>query len=236
MTLYQLGPGHCWFVFYTFPYLGIVFVPLTFIYWIVANYYRRTSVETKRLDSLMRSTLYGSLSETLTGLATTRAYKSRAKRVHQESRPRPGSGQSCIYMTIAIQRWLSVRLDFCGNILILGIVLFAAGLRNTVSPSKIGVVLSYTLSITQTFSTMVTQPGEKVGIVGRTGAGKSSLIQGLFRMVELQSGTIEIDGRNIRDMGLDDSLVVHFATTCKSCNVPDPLPYYHAPQHNMLGP
>lgn len=50
------------------------------------------------------------------------------------------------YMTVAIQRWLSVRLDFLGNLLILGIALFAAGFRKTVDPSKIGVVLSYTLS------------------------------------------------------------------------------------------
>jgi ATP-binding cassette subfamily C (CFTR/MRP) protein 1 len=49
------------------------------------------------------------------------------------------------YMTISIQRWLAVRLDFCGNILILGIALFAAGFRHTVSPAKVGVVLSYTL-------------------------------------------------------------------------------------------
>lgn len=52
------------------------------------------------------------------------------------------------YMTIAIQRWLAVRLDFFGNLLILGIALFAAGFRNTVNPSKIGVVLSYSLSST----------------------------------------------------------------------------------------
>ena len=52
------------------------------------------------------------------------------------------------YMTIAIQRWLGVRLDILGNILILGIGLFAAGFRTTVDPSKIGVVLTYTLSST----------------------------------------------------------------------------------------
>lgn len=50
------------------------------------------------------------------------------------------------YMTISIQRWLSVRLDLFGNILIFGIGLFAAGFRTTVNPSKIGVVLSYTLT------------------------------------------------------------------------------------------
>lgn len=49
-------------VFYTFPYLGIIFVPLSILYYATALYYRRTSVETKRLDSLMRSALYASYS------------------------------------------------------------------------------------------------------------------------------------------------------------------------------
>ena len=50
------------------------------------------------------------------------------------------------YMTISIQRWLAVRLDMFGNTLTFGIALFAAGFRHSVNPSKIGVVLTYTLS------------------------------------------------------------------------------------------
>ncbi|XP_027325123.3 multidrug resistance-associated protein 1 isoform X8 [Anas platyrhynchos] len=46
--------------------------------------------------------------------------------------------------------------------------------------------------------------GEKVGIVGRTGAGKSSLTLGLFRINEAAEGEIIIDGINIAKIGLHD--------------------------------
>ncbi|KAF8124850.1 hypothetical protein K438DRAFT_2034116 [Mycena galopus ATCC 62051] len=275
MTLMQLLTtfasvlGTVGLVFYTFPLLGIIFAPMAVAYYLVALYYRRSSVETKRLDSLMRSALYASYTETLTGLSTIRAYREQEPAIKSAEQGLDLENRA-YFMTITLQLWLGLRLDIFGNILIFGIALFAAGFRHTVDPSKIGVVLSYTLSITQVFSQMVSffaqneqnmnsverlityaelpsegvattpedppsswpdrgeiafknvemsyreglplvlkgvtfnvRPGEKVGIVGRTGAGKSSLLQALFRMVELQSGEIDIDGHNIRNVGLD---------------------------------
>ncbi|AEY98471.1 FAGL346Wp [Eremothecium gossypii FDAG1] len=46
--------------------------------------------------------------------------------------------------------------------------------------------------------------GEKIGICGRTGAGKTSVTTALYRLSELESGSIKIDGVDIATLGLHD--------------------------------
>ena len=52
--------------------------------------------------------------------------------------------------------------------------------------------------------TFTIEPNQRVGVVGRTGAGKSSLTLALFRFLQIRSGTVHIDGLNIVDLKLHD--------------------------------
>ncbi|XP_052623209.1 ABC transporter C family member 14 [Lactuca sativa] len=52
--------------------------------------------------------------------------------------------------------------------------------------------------------TLKIEGGQKIGVVGRTGGGKSTLIQVLFRLVEPSGGSIIIDGIDVSTLGLHD--------------------------------
>ena len=49
------------------------------------------------------------------------------------------------------------------------------------------------------------EPGERVGICGRTGGGKSSLLVALFRLEELAAGRVVIDGQDLALLGTKDA-------------------------------
>ena len=70
-------------------------------------------------------------------------------------------------------------------------------------------------------------PKLKTAIVGRTGAGKSSLILALFRIVEYERGAIELDGRELRALGL--------ATARSAFNIipQDPVLHKGSVAHNL---
>ncbi|XP_024888602.1 probable multidrug resistance-associated protein lethal(2)03659, partial [Temnothorax curvispinosus] len=72
------------------------------------------------------------------------------------------------------------------------------------------------------------EPGWKVGVVGRTGAGKSSLISALFRLFnEGLEGEIKIDGRDTSTVGLNE-------LRCKISIIPqEPVLFCESLRYNL---
>ena len=253
------------------PYFLVAMGVVGFLYAHFAMFYRRSSREFKRIDSILRSSLYSHFSESLGGIATIRAY-GESQRFFDENVERMDIENRAYYMTIINQRWLGIRLDSLGALLAFAVAIIVVFSRS-VSAASGGVALSTIIAIQSTFSWMIRQiaevendmvsterimhyanelnqeqphnlegtkppsswpdkgaiefdnvrmryreelpdvlkglsisvgASEKIGVVGRTGAGKSSIMIALFRMSELSGGKISIDGVDVGKIGLND--------------------------------
>ncbi|KAK6201198.1 P-loop containing nucleoside triphosphate hydrolase protein [Scheffersomyces amazonensis] len=258
--------------FSTWQFIFIV-GPIGILYVYYQQYYLKTSRELRRLDSVSRSPIFANFQESLIGVSIIRAY-GQEDRFKFLNETRVDRNMAAYHPAINANRWLAVRLEFLGSIIILG----AAGLSiltlqsGKLTAGLVGLSVSYALQITQSlnwivrmtvevetnivsverimeYSRLVSEapeiiesnrpskewpangeivfknystkyrpeldlvlkdinlnikPREKIGIVGRTGAGKSSITLSLFRIIEAFSGEIDIDSVQTSSIGLAD--------------------------------
>lgn len=113
----------------------------------------------KRLDAILRSHVYAHFGETLTGLMTIRAYGKQAafSRTNEDF---IDLMNRAYFLTIVNQRWLGLRLDFVGYILILVVSILVVTSRFSVNPSISGLVLAYCIQVVSTMGQMTRQFAE----------------------------------------------------------------------------
>ncbi|KAI7753670.1 hypothetical protein M8C21_015812 [Ambrosia artemisiifolia] len=253
----------------------LLILPFWYVYSKVQFYYRATSRELRRLDSVSRSPIYASFSETLDGSSTIRAFKSEDLFLSRFI-DHVTMYQKTSYSEIIASLWLSLRLQFLAAFVVSYIAVMAViGSNghlpvNLGTPGLVGLALSYAapvVSLLGSFLTSFTETekelvsvervlqymdipqeelqgrtisdanwpfegqiefhhvtlrympslppafrdlsftitgGTQVGIVGRTGAGKSSILNALFRLNPICAGHIIVDGINIADISLRD--------------------------------
>ena len=144
---------------YANPIFFAVVIPLAFIYWYVQRIYVKTARQIKRLDSAARSPMYSHFSESLSGISTIRAYQLE-DRFKLENEMKIDFSQKCYQPSLSSNRWLSIRLEILGNMILLFAALFAVLGRDTMDPGVVGLSLSYASSVTMSLNFLIRQSSQ----------------------------------------------------------------------------
>ncbi|XP_062509273.1 ATP-binding cassette sub-family C member 9-like isoform X2 [Corticium candelabrum] len=130
------------------PFFLLAGGPVFIVFYIVQYYFRRSQREIQRTVSVTRSPIYANFSEMLSGLSTIRAYR-RQVDFRRKVRREINDHASAVLSLQTGNRWLGVRLEFLGGIVVLFAALssLSAALSGTIGAGLVGLAVAYSLKI-----------------------------------------------------------------------------------------
>ena len=147
----------------TSPLFLLLLPPLTLAYLYVQRQYRATSRELRRLDSVSRSPIYSTFSETLSGVYTVRAFGA-TQRFLASFAVLLDTNQRVFFLSLGASQWLNIRLQVIG-VVILAFLCFSAILLSTFHSSlpplpfldvgMVGLAIAYALPLTDTLNNLI---------------------------------------------------------------------------------
>jgi ABC-type multidrug transport system fused ATPase/permease subunit len=136
-------------------YTAIAFPFLLATLWVVQHTYLRTSRQLRFMDLEAKSPLYALFTESVTGLATLRAFgwRDALERRHHELLDR---SQKPFYLLYAVQRWLTLVLDMIVTVIAVLVVVLVTQLRGILPAGLIGVALVNIIQFSQHLKLLMT--------------------------------------------------------------------------------
>jgi ATP-binding cassette, subfamily C (CFTR/MRP), member 1 len=141
-------------IIFAMPIFIVVVIPVAVLYYFLQKFFVTTARQLKRMEAISRSPIFTHFGETITGSSTIRAFD-RAESFVRENERRVDENQICYYPIVVANRWLAVRLELVGNMIILFASLFAVISRGTIQPGLVGLSLSYALNVTNALNMLV---------------------------------------------------------------------------------
>ena len=263
------------------PWLAPLTLPLFVVYWKMADLYRKSSRELKRLENMAETPVYSGFASCMDGLLTIRAFQGASERLVVQTDATIDDWAACWLKNNGANRWMGMRLDAIGAALVGLVALFCVlrvdgllGMGSSFDAGRVGLMLSFAAAVSgilnwcvrgvaeaeqhatslerclaiadvapedwgddakSTGNVALVAPaerrwptagrvtlekvsmryrpnlptvldgisltiagGERVGVCGRTGSGKSSLAKCLFRLVDFEGGDVVIDGKSAK--------------------------------------
>jgi len=132
------------------PWLLILLAPTLYAFFRLFQYFASTSRDLKRMESVSRSPIYSSLSESMQGIETIRAYQA-IPRFLATHRAKMDRNQKFFWHLWMSTSWMTLRLEVCTSFVLFAVALLSVCLRETSSDISLGLSLSYGLQLTALF-------------------------------------------------------------------------------------